>query len=384
MPGPNNRLDLEYLRRAIALAMKGRGDVEPNPMVGCMIVKDGRVIGKGLHERFGGPHAEINALAACRGSPEGATMYVTLEPCCHTDKKTPPCAPRVIAARPRRVVIGTLDPNPEVDGRGAGQIRSAGIHVDVLKLPAARQLIAPFIARVTYQRPYVTLKWAESADGKVAGPGGRRTQISGELSTRAIHELRARSDAILVGINTVMRDDPMLTVRLAEPRRPLVRIVLDSDLRLPTECRLVTTAAEQKVIVYASQAALAGDGTAPRRLRSAGVELRDVPEDSPGRLSLRHVLEDLGRLSITHLLVEPGPTLATSFLQTGDWDRTWVIRSPVRIDDATAPQAAAPPGSPVAREMVGPDELSEFLNPRSRVTFSQEPSADFLLATGSQ
>src|SRR5438093_6161396 len=192
--------DEQMMRRAIRLAMNGRGLVEPNPMVGCVIVKDGRIIGEGYHQKFGGPHAEPNALANCSESPRGATAYTTLEPCCHTNKKTPPCVPRLIEAKVGRVVIGCLDPDPNVDGRGAQLLRQAGIEVTAPVLePECKQLIAPFIARTVHQRPYVTLKWAETADRKVAGPDGKRMQITGLESQRLVHELRARSDAILVG-----------------------------------------------------------------------------------------------------------------------------------------------------------------------------------------
>jgi len=380
MSGPLGQGDDVLMRRAIALGMKGRGWVEPNPMVGCVIAKDGRVIGEGYHERYGGPHAEPKAMGACVESPQGATAYVTLEPCCHTDKQTPPCVPQLIEAKLARVVIGAIDPNPRVAGRGTEQLRSAGLTVDILNLPAARQLIAPFVARITHHRPYVTLKWAQSADGKVAGPGGRRVQISGPLSTRAIHELRARCDAIMVGVNTVLCDDPMLTVRLAEPRRPLIRVVLDATLRTPAQSRLVRTASEQKVIIYTSHATLACQGGARGQLEAAGVELRPAPEPQPGRLSLSHVLHDLGRLTLTHLLVEPGPTLAKSFLETGLWDRAWAIRSASRIDSPTAPEAPAIAIEPVAHAMLGQDRLVEYLNPLSEVMFNPDPSADFVMA----
>src|SRR3954451_23545285 len=177
------QFDDDFMRRAIRLAMNGRGRVEPNPMVGCVIVKDGRVIGEGFHQQYGGPHAEPNALASCTESPAGGTAYVTLEPCCHTNKKTPPCAPRVIEAGIARVVVGCLDPNPEVDGKGVAMLRAAGVTVDGPVLEGeAKQLIAPFIARTRLGRPYVTLKWAQTADGKVAGPGGTRMQISNTFS----------------------------------------------------------------------------------------------------------------------------------------------------------------------------------------------------------
>ena len=163
--------DEQFLRRAVRLAMNGRGGVEPNPMVGCVVVKDGRVIGEGYHGQFGGPHAEPTALDACTESPTGATAYVTLEPCCHTDKKTPPCAPRLVREGIARVVVGCLDPNPKVNGNGVRLLRDACVRVDGPVLEAeCKQLIAAFLKRVGGRRPYVTVKWAESADGKVGGP----------------------------------------------------------------------------------------------------------------------------------------------------------------------------------------------------------------------
>src|SRR5262245_46448614 len=197
--------------------MKGRGRVEPNPMVGCVIVKDGRVIGEAYHGRFGGPHAEPGALAACTENCRGATAYVTLEPCCHTNKKTTPCAPKLIEAGIARVVMGCTDPNPNVDGRGVNMLRAAGIDVvgPILERET-KQLNAAFFKGTLFARPYVTLKWAESSDGKVAGAGGKRSQISNDRAMKVVHEMRARSDTILVGINTVLADDPQLTVRNVE------------------------------------------------------------------------------------------------------------------------------------------------------------------------
>lgn len=383
MPPPNNEFDLNHIRRAISLAIQGRGAVEPNPMVGCVIVRDGRVIGEGYHQRYGGPHAEPNSLAACTESPAGATAYVTLEPCCHTEKQTPPCVPKLIEAGLARVVVGTQDPTPQVSGTGIAQLRAAGVSAENLDLAQARQLIAPFTARIVHRRPYVTLKWAESANRKVAGEMGRRIQISNATSMRIIHELRARCDAILVGINTVLCDDPLLTVRRAEPGRPLTRIVLDGSLRIPLQCRLVKTAGEAKVIVYTTQAAMAANAGKCTMLASAGVELRTSAKAPSGRLDLRQVIADLGTLGMTHLLVEPGPTLARSFLGGGQplWDRLWVIRSPMRIDHPTAPDAAPLPQGQIASTALDDDILTEYLNPRSDVMFSADPSADFLLTS---
>jgi diaminohydroxyphosphoribosylaminopyrimidine deaminase/5-amino-6-(5-phosphoribosylamino)uracil reductase len=381
--------DQDYLRRAIRLAMNGRGRVEPNPMVGCLIVRDGRVIGEGFHEQFGGPHAEPNALAACARageSPVGATAYVTLEPCCHTNKKTPPCAPRLIEARLARVVIGCLDPNPDVNGKGIATLRAAGIDVAGPALePQSRQLIAPFIATRTLGRPYVTLKWAESADGKVAGPGGRRVQISNPQSMALVHDLRGRGDAILVGIGTVLCDDPLLTAR-GQPGRALRRVVLDPGLKLPLTSRLVSTAAQAPVLVFCSDAGAGmGERVAAKaaELRARGVVVHPIATDSQGGVSLSAVLAELGRAGVTHVSVEPGPTLARSFFAGNLVDRLWVFRSPNRIDDDAAPAAAPVPAHyPRTGELdLAGDRLTEYLNPSGDAFFSAEPSADLVLAT---
>ena len=370
--------------RAIRLAMNGRGRAEPNPLVGCVIAKNGRVIGEGFHKQFGGPHAEPNALAACAAageSPAGATAYVTLEPCCHTNKKTPPCVPQLIEAKLARVVIGCLDPNPAVDGRGVAQLRSAGIQVTVPVLEAqARQLIAPFLARVRFKRPYVTLKWAESADGKVAGAGGKPVRISNEASTRVVHELRARCDAIMVGINTVLSDDPLLTARGVESPRLLRRIVLDTRLRIPIQSRLVQTARDHSLIVYTSTAKLNMEYL--NVLFRFGVEAYLAKPDATGRPSLDDVVHRL-ELSVTHLLVEPGPQLAGSFFRDGLVDRLWVFRSPTRIDDPSAPAASGVPHDflKTGELDLDGDRLSEYLNPASDVFFKDLPSADFCLVS---
>ncbi len=206
--------DAEFMRRAIDLATRGRGSVEPNPMVGCVIVREGQVIGEGYHRKFGQPHAEANALEACGEKAQGATAYASLEPCCHRNKKTPPCAARLIAAKIGRVVAACHDPNPLVSGRGIAQLREAGIEVDEGLLEAeAKQLIAAFFKGMTQGRPYVTLKWAQTADERIAGGGGKKLAISNARSIRAMHELRGRCDAILVGLATVLADDPLLTAR---------------------------------------------------------------------------------------------------------------------------------------------------------------------------
>ena len=374
--------DQEMMRRAIRLAMNGRGRVEPNPMVGCVIVKDGRVIGEGIHQQFGQPHAEPTALASCTESPAGATAYVTLEPCCHTNKKTPPCVPKLIEARIGRAVVGCVDPNPDVNGKGIEILRHAGVQVESNVLEdSAKQLIAPFITRVVYDRPYVTLKWAESADGKVAGAKGERRQISNEASSRAVHQLRGRSDAIMVGINTVLADDPVLTARDVPDSRPIIRIVLDSQLRIPMESKLVRTAQQHRVIVEFDRRLAEAEREKLRLLQQAGVQPFHVERRFDG-LNLEQVLTPLAHFGVSHVLVECGPTLARGFFaDAGLVDRVWIIHSPTRVDEGTAPAGAPVPADYVKTgeiDLAG-DRLTEFLNPRSPVFFAEEKSADYVL-----
>jgi diaminohydroxyphosphoribosylaminopyrimidine deaminase/5-amino-6-(5-phosphoribosylamino)uracil reductase len=365
--------DEQYLHRALRLAMTARGRAEPNPMVGCVVVKSDRVIGEGFHTHFGGPHAEPTALANCTESPAGATAYVTLEPCCHTNKKTPPCAPRLIAAKIARVVIGCLDPNPVVNGNGIRMLREAGIHVDgPLLEPECRQLIAPFLARVNFNRPYVTVKWAETADGKIAGSGGVRLRITNDLSTRIVHQLRGRCDAIAVGIGTVLSDDPELTVRGVEAMRVPHRVVLDGRLRIPLDSKLVRTAGEFPTSVCCRDASSEGASA----LSDRGMNVIQVAVEDSGRLSLAAVLEQLPKAA--HVLVEAGPALAASFFAANLADRLWVFRSPESINDASAPAAAPIPSQFVktAEAEFDRDVLSEYLNVKSSVFAAAVESAD--------
>jgi diaminohydroxyphosphoribosylaminopyrimidine deaminase/5-amino-6-(5-phosphoribosylamino)uracil reductase len=374
--------DEQWLRRAMRLAVGGRGRVEPNPLVGCVIARDGRVIGEGYHQRFGAPHAEPNALNACHENPAGSTMYVTLEPCSHTNKKTPPCVPTLIAAQPARIVIGTIDPNREVNGRGVVQLQNAGIEVQLAPPDLAaecRQLIAPFILRQEHHRPYVTLKWAESADGKVAGHEGMRRQITGPAATQQVHELRARCDAVLVGMGTVLADDPMLTARDVAEKRPIERIVIDRRLRLPLDSKLARTANDVPTVVITSLHASAEEF---EELMALGVRVAWPAEKDEDFLAAALDAGSTLDRAYTHVLVEPGPTLANVFFESDYCDRVWRFVAPMRIDDATAPSAAEVPDHFVetGRVTLGDDTLIEYLNPQSPAFHAAVPSADLILA----
>jgi diaminohydroxyphosphoribosylaminopyrimidine deaminase/5-amino-6-(5-phosphoribosylamino)uracil reductase len=302
-------IDHSLMRRALELARRGEGRVEPNPMVGAVVASPaGEVLGEGWHEAFGGPHAEVMALAAAGGSARGATLSVTLEPCCHHGK-TPPCVDAVIAAGITRVVVAAGDPFPEVDGRGVARLRAAGIAVETgLCAAEAMRLTAPFRTLVSRGRPWVIAKWAASLDGRLAAaPGGDRW-ISSPESLRLVHELRGRMDGVLVGIGTALADDPLLTTRPEGPRRA-IRIVLDGAARVPLESRLVRSARDWPLLVAVGPAAAAERIEA---LQAAGCEVWQGAEVDPAE-RLDELLRELGRRRLTNLLVEGGAAVLGSF-----------------------------------------------------------------------
>lgn len=300
-----------YMRRALALAKKGAGAVNPNPLVGAVIVKEGRIIGCGYHARYGGPHAERMALADCRESPTGATLYVTLEPCCHWGKN-PPCTDAILESGIKRVVIGSLDPNPLVAGKGAAVLRERGVEVveGVLQeaCDALNQVFFHFIRQKT---PYVVLKYAMTLDGKIATVSGQSKWITGEAARRRVHADRNRYTAIMVGVNTVLADDPLLTCRLPSGRNP-VRIVCDTRLRTPLSARVVTTAGEARTIL----ATCCRDKGRQDAYAALGCEILLLPEKE-GHVDLKALMEALGARNIDGLLLEGGTTLNWSALENG-------------------------------------------------------------------
>jgi len=306
--------DLYWMRRALAEAERGRGAVEPNPMVGAVVVRDGQLVGFGHHGRFGGPHAEVEALSRAGESAQGATIYVTLEPCCHVGK-TPPCTEAVLKAGIARVVAAMPDPFPRVAGGGLAQLRQAGLSVEVgLEFDAAERLNAPYLKRLATGRPYVTAKWAMTLDGKMAAASGDSRWISGPRSRALVHEVRGRMDAIVVGIGTALADDPTLTARPPGPRTP-ARIVLDRACRLPTTSRLAQSARESSVLIAVSE-------DAPIERRQALVELgcEIVPFSGDGPIPIVPFLEELGRRGMTNVLVEGGGRLLGVFFDAGQVD----------------------------------------------------------------
>lgn len=324
-----------FMRRGLELAAMGLGEVEPNPAVGCVIVRDGQVIGEGWHTRFGGAHAEVAALADCRAKghdPAGATLYVTLEPCCHVGK-TPPCCDAVIGAGIKHVVLAAEDPTRQAGG-GTAKLKAAGIAVEAgVCRREAEALNAPFYKHARTGRPWVILKWAQSIDGKLAwkNPPAEGPWISNELSRQDVHRLRKKTQAILTGIRTVLTDNPKLTVRIDghAVERPPLRVVLDSHLKLPWDCRLITVPEAPTLIVTTRHTAQA-ECEQVEKFTAAGVEVLAVGE-TDNRCDLPETLDTLGRRGVQQLLVEAGPTLLAEFLRQNLADEVRIYIAPLLL-----------------------------------------------------
>lgn len=338
------------MQHALALARRGLGAVEPNPAVGAVVVDDRlERLGEGWHQEFGGPHAEIHALRQAGEHSRGATLFVTLEPCCHFGK-TPPCTKAIIAAGVRRVVAATTDPNPRVAGRGLEELARAGIAVEVgLLRDDADALIAPFRKLITTGRPWTIAKWAMTLDGKLATSTGDSRWISQAASRKLVHELRGRMDAIVVGIGTVLADDPLLTARPAGPRTAL-RVVVDSQARLPVDSQLVATARDVPVLTAVSSTAPAEQCAA---LRQQGVEVYECPTDSAGRISLPALWDEFGRRRLTNVLVEGGNRLLGSVFDERLVDEVYAFVAPKIVGGTSAASPVGGAGIDAINRAVG-------------------------------
>jgi diaminohydroxyphosphoribosylaminopyrimidine deaminase/5-amino-6-(5-phosphoribosylamino)uracil reductase len=329
-------VDEQFMREALALAAQARGRTSPNPMVGSVAVKDGRVIGRGYHVKAGAPHGEVMALDDAGAGAKGATLYVTLEPCCHYGR-TPPCTKAIIAAGIRRVVAAMRDPNPLVSGKGLEELRQSGIEVTLPVLEAeAAALNEVFIKYITTKRPFVLLKVAASLDGKIATVAGESRWITNERSRLLVHQLRDQLDAVMVGINTVLRDDPLLTTRLpGGGGRDPMRIILDSRLRLPCEARVLTASPTASTLIATTP-------EAPRekrlRLEAAGAKILIVEGSGP-RVPLGLLMDQLGTMPVTSILLEGGGELHSSALRAGIVDKVLYFVAPKLIGGRSAPPA---------------------------------------------
>ncbi len=338
--------DQRFMALSLALGRRGQGRTWPNPAVGAVIVKDGVIVGRGWTQAGGRPHAEVEALQRAGDAARGATLYVTLEPCSHHGK-SPPCADAVISAGIARVVSAIEDPNPDVAGQGHARLRAAGIAVDVgLGAAEAAHDHAGHFRRIRDKRPHVILKLAVSSDDKIAAAGHRPVAISGDAARSRVHLLRAQCDAILVGIGTVLADDPLLTTRLPgmEAQSP-VRVVLDRSLRIPGSSRLVHSARETPLWVMTSNLA---EAPAAMKLGAAGAQVIRVAAAPPG-LDLQAVLHALAEKNITRLLVEGGSRVASSFVAADLVDEMWLLRGPDPIGAAGVPALDALPLSAVTQ-----------------------------------
>lgn len=326
--------DSFYMRRVLELAEKGSGSTSPNPLVGAVIVKEGKIIGEGWHERAGEPHAEINAIGSAIEDVEDSTIYVNLEPCSHYGR-TPPCAAELVKRKFKRVVVAMEDPNPLVAGKGIKLIRDSGIQVDVgIQRLEALMLNDIFIKHITKNTPFVLLKAAMTLDGKSATRTGDSKWISGELSREYVHRLRNRYSSILVGLNTVVKDNPELTARLEEVKNVNpVRIIMDSKGRISADARVLEIGKGKRTIIASTE-----EMTEEKRrdLKCRGVEII-ITDKRNGKVDIRQLMEQLNKKGIDSLIVEGGGTVAASFLEEGLIDKVAFFIAPVIIGGSTAP-----------------------------------------------
>lgn len=341
--------DIEFMKRALLLAEKGRGEVAPNPMVGCVIVYEGRVIGEGYHQKYGGPHAEPNAVNAVENKEllAHSTVYVTLEPCAHHGK-TPPCAELLASVNPQKVVIGSVDSNPLVGGKGIKRLRDAGIEVITGVLDDEnRSLNRRFFTFIEKKRPYIILKWAQTADGFVARANYDSKWISGEKSRKRVHEWRAQEAGIMVATNTALYDNPSLNVRMAEGNDP-VRILLDRHLKVPVNFNFYDQS--QDTLIY--------NGSE----ESTNENLHKIKIDFEGDV-LTQVLEDLHKRKVESLIVEGGSRLLNSFIDRGLWDEARVFTAPTTfLEGISAPKL---PVDSIYEESIDVDVLRYYRNNES-------------------
>lgn len=354
--------DKEYMLRAIELAKGGIGAVDPNPLVGAVIVKDGRIIGEGFHAKYGDLHAERSAIKNLTESAEGATIYVTLEPCCHYGKQ-PPCTDAILENKISRVVIGSRDPNPLVSGKGAAILKNAGVEVVEDFMRGECDALNPvFFHYISTKTPYVVMKYAITADGKIATRTGASKWITGDESRAQVQVMRYTYTGIMCGIGTVLADDPLLNVRIEGKRSP-VRIICDSHLRIPNDCKLVNTAEQYRTIVACAYSDDEINANADIRdkadcLKSRGVEILSVPGDD-SKVDLRFLMKRLGELGINSILLEGGGTLNDSALEAGIVNEVNAFIAPKIFGGCAAPTSVEGEGVPECN-MAYPLELIEI------------------------
>ena len=352
------------MRRAIELAKKGGGYVHPNPLVGCVVVKDGEIIAEGYHEKYGEFHAERNALTRCKTETKGASLYVTLEPCCHYGK-TPPCTEIIIEKGIKKVFVGILDPNSLVAGKGVKILQDAGIEVEVgLCENEIREMNKVFLKYITTKRPYVIMKTAMTLDGKIAAYTGDSKWVTNDESRKMVHELRSELAGVIVGIGTVLADDPMLNVRLEGKHHQPVRVVVDSNLRIPIDSQLVKTAKDYRTIVATTVISTEAERNGEisfncrrfldslRSLEMTGIELIECQSNN-NHVDINDLMTKLGAMGVDSLLLEGGGTINAAFLEAGCVDEVWAFIAPKIIGGEGAK-------TPVSGK--GIEKMSEAIN----------------------
>lgn len=342
-------MDKIYMKMALELAQKGGGKVNPNPLVGAIILKEDRIIGQGYHEFYGGPHAEINAFNSVEEDTEGCTMYVTLEPCSHFGK-TPPCVNEIIRRKIKRVVIGMMDPNPLVSGRGIRKLRENGIEVEVGVLEEeCKKINEVFIKYVTTKEPFVIMKSAMTLDGKTASFTGNSKWITGEAARENVHKLRGQVSCIMVGIGTVIADNPMLTCRLKEGKNP-IRVIVDSSLRIPLDCNVVKLGEDEKNLTIVATTERA-DKRKIEQLREHKIDVLVLPEKDK-EVDLRFLMKELGKMGIDSVLLEGGATLNYSAITDGIVDKVQFYVAPKIIGGSCGKSPVGGKGIPLVDDAI--------------------------------
>ncbi|MBN1407736.1 MAG: bifunctional diaminohydroxyphosphoribosylaminopyrimidine deaminase/5-amino-6-(5-phosphoribosylamino)uracil reductase RibD [Calditrichaceae bacterium] len=326
----NTRQNIKYIKRCFNLALKGRGWVSPNPMVGAVIVKNGKAISEGWHKKYGQAHAEVMALQKAKQDVSGSTLYVNLEPCCHTNKNTPPCVPLIISKKIKCVVISNEDPNPQISGKGVKQLRDAGIEVITgICSEEGYELNRFFFNYMKSGLPYVTLKIAQSMDGKIGLSNQEQTWLTGEESRKFVHQMRAQYDAVMIGSNTVKVDNSKLTVREVKGRNP-IKIIMDGKLSVPENSKIFRTAHTGSIIIFCDKT---NDSKKIKLLENRGVEIIQLKSKRTGLLNLPEVLKILAKRKIISLFVEGGQTIFSQFLEENQFNEITILQAPVMLGE---------------------------------------------------
>jgi diaminohydroxyphosphoribosylaminopyrimidine deaminase/5-amino-6-(5-phosphoribosylamino)uracil reductase len=320
-----DKLDIKFIKKCFSQAKRGAGKVSPNPLVGVVIVKKGKIIGEGWHKKYGAPHAEVNAFLNSNEDVSGATLYCNLEPCCHTKKQTPPCVPLIIKKKIKRVVISNFDPNKDVNGKGIRQLRKAGIKVTTGILENKGDELNKFYFKFVREKmPFIVIKIAQSFDGKISESRKKQTWLTGKESIKFVHKLRSEYDAVLVGTNTIKVDNPLLTVREVKGRNP-VRIIIDGKLSIPLKSNVVECEDPQNTWIFTS------NNSSERKekiLSKKEVKIFRINSSKNNRLNLKKVLCILHKQKITSILVEGGEEIFNQFIQNKRFDEIIVLKAP--------------------------------------------------------